>query len=913
MPTIRISEIHSTNGIKPAIDYAEGLNEFGKVNSKDKAHATIRKDLEKHHINPDNLKNRAIMMDGNVNPLSASHDMVRTLHLFNDGGKNKAFRIIQSFDPQKLKYYHGQDIVKAHQAGIKLADQLSHHGKYLYLVCTHIDGGSPGGERPIHNHIIFLVTSLHGKQFRPRHLWTQVARTSDKIAKNMQLGVLSDQKITNPETRKPERHDINEEKMTQRTHHIYKKEYVRKQVDQAMMNKDVISIKDLANYLKPAGIYLKLYSKKTGNELKHLTFIDKGHPSKSGRPFKVRDRTLGSDYLKETIKHGLEQKATAAAHQRSAKQRSTMESNPRQELSHLAIQNRSQLNQLPKVFKPAATELTETNSPLKSKRGQQPANSSILANSISIINQTDQNFKNVSLEARIIRARQRIVKQLYQRSEQLRSRIQESIQIIRQRKQQAVIQQSLANSISASQSASATLSASISNSVKLSQSASLAQFHSLARSFSESRAFTSFNSANLSQQNYDLNYYNSKYQPTQNEIAWANLSVNEPVNQSQLNRNLDHLSSDNVRKSAIDVGKTFETYSFNNREGIKEFSIIADGLQFTDHDKNIFQSIYNYTARKLSDFKHRIKQTRAYNHFHNIFNSIKRYWHKHKLDVKQEWVYGDLPSEDSYEDFPNTPQLHKLIDDTRPIHHTMNIKKEPDIPSILHPIQRQQALKKLQKVKAYNQKAQYYNHQHHQENVYYQKIFDNSEQIEKNVNRNFKSAEDIFQPIKNKITSLINSAKDRIGFINKKRRSLISNANQKASDAIMNFTLSHTRIGRSAKAFASNDNQWIEYYQKRRPLINKNGADSVVNQFLLNNESYYYQSSVSVSQSTSESEASKSQSLSQSISQSTSESNYLSNLAWQQRMAQQRDEYDKEHHLGCYAPHHPDSGITPDM
>lgn len=106
--------------------------------------------------NPDKTDERIYISSFACSPETASLDFKYTLdhaseQSFSDGRdrENKAFHLIQAFQPDEVSYE------EAHAIGKELANQLL-EGRYSYVLTTHIDKGH------VHNHLIFCAADNPG-------------------------------------------------------------------------------------------------------------------------------------------------------------------------------------------------------------------------------------------------------------------------------------------------------------------------------------------------------------------------------------------------------------------------------------------------------------------------------------------------------------------------------------------------------------------------------------------------------------------------------------------------------------------------------------------------------------------------------------------------------------------------------
>lgn len=106
--------------------------------------STVDKAIE-YICNPNKTDENQYISSFACAPETAALDFKYTLdHTTESTHENKAFHLIQAFEPGEVSYS------EAHTIGKELADEVL-QGKYSYVLTTHIDKGH------VHNHIIFCA------------------------------------------------------------------------------------------------------------------------------------------------------------------------------------------------------------------------------------------------------------------------------------------------------------------------------------------------------------------------------------------------------------------------------------------------------------------------------------------------------------------------------------------------------------------------------------------------------------------------------------------------------------------------------------------------------------------------------------------------------------------------------------
>lgn len=101
-------------------------------------------------------------------------------HALGQNCENKAFHLIQAFQPGEVSYE------EAHGIGKELADKLL-EGKYSYILTTHIDKGH------VHNHIIFCAAdNIDFKHYHDcKKSYWHIRTLSDRLCQEHGLSVIA--------------------------------------------------------------------------------------------------------------------------------------------------------------------------------------------------------------------------------------------------------------------------------------------------------------------------------------------------------------------------------------------------------------------------------------------------------------------------------------------------------------------------------------------------------------------------------------------------------------------------------------------------------------------------------------------------------------------------------------------------
>lgn len=187
------------------------------------------------------------------------------------GANNLAYHMIQSFSPDDPISPE-----KAHELGKKWADDVL-EGKYEYVISTHIDKGH------IHNHIVFNSVSFFDyKKFNNYKVAKHLREVSDRICEENGLSIIAE-----PQKKKSMSHYEWEQVKKGNSWKVQ----VRESIDTAILK--CRNFSEFKDELRKYGIEIL--------EGKYLTFHKIGVESKNGRAAKIRGKTIGEDYTKESI------------------------------------------------------------------------------------------------------------------------------------------------------------------------------------------------------------------------------------------------------------------------------------------------------------------------------------------------------------------------------------------------------------------------------------------------------------------------------------------------------------------------------------------------------------------------------------------------------------------------------------
>lgn len=230
--------------------------------------------------NPQKTEGQLLISGYNVDPYTAALEYRMTAALGRElkgdytktgGANNLAYHMIQSFSPDDLISPE-----KAHELGKKWADDIL-EGKYEYVISTHIDKGH------IHNHIVFNSVSFFDyKKFNNYKVAQHLREVSDRICEENGLSIIAE-----PQKKKSMSHYEWEQVKKGNSWKVQ----VRESIDAAILK--CRNFSEFKDELRKYGIEIL--------EGKYLTFHKIGVESKNGRAAKIRGKTIGKDYTKESI------------------------------------------------------------------------------------------------------------------------------------------------------------------------------------------------------------------------------------------------------------------------------------------------------------------------------------------------------------------------------------------------------------------------------------------------------------------------------------------------------------------------------------------------------------------------------------------------------------------------------------
>ena len=230
--------------------------------------------------NPQKTEGQLLISGYNVDPYTAALEYRMTAALGRElkgdytktgGANNLAYHMIQSFSPDDLISPE-----KAHDLGKKWADDIL-EGKYEYVISTHIDKGH------IHNHIVFNSVSFFDyKKFNNYKVAKHLREVSDRICEENGLSIIAE-----PQKKKSMSHYEWEQVKKGNSWKVQ----VRESIDAAILK--CRNFSEFKDELRKYGIEIL--------EGKYLTFHKIGVESKNGRAAKIRGKTIGEDYTKESI------------------------------------------------------------------------------------------------------------------------------------------------------------------------------------------------------------------------------------------------------------------------------------------------------------------------------------------------------------------------------------------------------------------------------------------------------------------------------------------------------------------------------------------------------------------------------------------------------------------------------------
>ena len=241
---------------------------------------TVDKAIE-YICNPDKTDQKIYISSFACSPETAALDFKYTLdHAHDYNEQNKAFHLIQAFQPGEVSYD------EAHLIGTELANRLL-NGKYSYVLTTHID------KEHIHNHLIFCaVDNFNFSHYHDcKKSYWNIRHLNDTLCKEHGLSII------HPEGQKGMKYNEWRASQTQSSF----KAQLRKDINQTI--KSVSSYTDFLLFMRAKGYEIK-NSDFGESSKKYITF----RSTNMSRPIRGSSRSLGSNFTKERIKERIENK-----------------------------------------------------------------------------------------------------------------------------------------------------------------------------------------------------------------------------------------------------------------------------------------------------------------------------------------------------------------------------------------------------------------------------------------------------------------------------------------------------------------------------------------------------------------------------------------------------------------------------
>jgi len=231
----------------------------------------------------------------NLDPSRAAEQMSAVWRNFgkDDGNTIQTYRIIQSFRESDFHKDNYEDIEKANEIGLALAEKL--YPTRQALIVTQADG--EGGK--VHNHIIVnSVEPVAGKSLRGIETsWEKtISKANDEVLKEHKIKALARGTLRDVAYSRSELSIITDKTASW-------KDTIRDAVEDSISDKNVTSIEDLKEKLKDDyDIELKLRGKTITYAGTFNTSKDEESPKFVER--KVRAMKLGNNYTLEGLNHG---------------------------------------------------------------------------------------------------------------------------------------------------------------------------------------------------------------------------------------------------------------------------------------------------------------------------------------------------------------------------------------------------------------------------------------------------------------------------------------------------------------------------------------------------------------------------------------------------------------------------------
>ena len=243
-----------------------------------------------------NPEERTLAVRGhNLDPSRAAEQMAAVWRNFgkDDGNTIQTYRIIQSFRESDFHKDNYEDIEKANEIGLALAEKL--YPNRQALIVTQADG--EGGK--VHNHIIVnSVEPVAGKSLRGIETsWEKtISKANDDILKEYEIKALERDTLRDVAYSRSELSIITDKTASW-------KDTIRDAVEDSISDKNITSIDDLKEKLKDDyDIDLKLRGKTITYAGTFNTSKDEENPKFVER--KVRATKLGNNYTLEGLNHG---------------------------------------------------------------------------------------------------------------------------------------------------------------------------------------------------------------------------------------------------------------------------------------------------------------------------------------------------------------------------------------------------------------------------------------------------------------------------------------------------------------------------------------------------------------------------------------------------------------------------------
>lgn len=224
--------------------------------------------------------------------LLPSHEKEMMQSVWNKFNKNhkkiEMYRVIQSFSQDDLSWENEDDIKKANEIGLELAERI--YPDRQVLVVTQADGNG----KKLHNHILVnSIDATTGRSLRDKETnWSYISQISDEIVRSHNLSVIdkdkrkSDYKYTHKEA-----------SMVLRNADVWK-ENLRNTIEGVINSPDVFSYKDVEYALEELGVTMK----KRGKTLTYSFDVEIKGEMKTK---KIRGSKLGSLYELGGIEDGI--------------------------------------------------------------------------------------------------------------------------------------------------------------------------------------------------------------------------------------------------------------------------------------------------------------------------------------------------------------------------------------------------------------------------------------------------------------------------------------------------------------------------------------------------------------------------------------------------------------------------------